>query len=254
MRKLLALVMVGMLFLSGCTAGAQGQQPVYTGAASDGSQQTGLVVSGEGLASYVPNIAILHLGIEAQETTVAAAQAEAADAMAKVVAALKAKGVADKDIQTQQYSIQPITQWVEEAAGSVTKGRQVIIGYQVTNSVQAKLRQLDQAGPVIDAVAAAGGDLTRIDSISFTKEDIAQEKNTARAAAISDAQAKAQQMAGLLGITLGKPMYITESSPYVPPTRDYYGIAPGAAPAAPTPILPGEQQLTVTVQIVYSIM
>ena len=254
MRKLVLLAIVGLLFLSGCTAGAEGQQPVYTSAASDGTQQTGLVVSGEGRASYVPDVAILRLGIESQETTVAQAQAKASDAMGKVVAALKAKGIADKDIQTQQFSIQPITQWVEEVVSGLKRGRQVIVGYQVTNTVQAKLRQIDQAGPVIDAVAAAGGDLTRIDSISFTKEDITQDKNLAREKAVREAQAKAQQIAGLLGVTLGKPMYITESSPFTPPTRDYYGVAPAAAPGAPTPILPGEQELTVTVQIVYSII
>jgi len=173
--------------------------------------------------------------------------------MAKVVAALKGKGVADKDIQTEQFSIQPVTQWVEEGVSGSKTGRQVVIGYQVTNTVQAKLRKMDQAGAVIDAVALAGGDLTRIDSISFTKEDITQERNLAREKAVKDAQAKAQQIAGLLGITLGQPTYITESSPYVPVTRDYYAAGAATSSQAPTPVLPGEQELTVTVQIVYAI-
>ena len=252
MRKLLVLVMVGMLFLAGCAPGAQGQQPVYT-TASNSAQQTGLVVSGEGWASYIPDVAILRLGIDSQETTVALAQQKAAAAMAKVVAALKAKGVADKDIQTQQFSIQPITQWVEEVVSGLKRGRQIIVGYQVTNTVQAKLRQIDQAGSAIDAVAEAGGDLTRIDSISFTKEDTTQDKNAARAAAVRDAQAKAQQIAGLMGITLGKPIYITESSPFAPTPIYYPGRDAAQGASAPTPILPGEQELTVTVQIVYGI-
>ena len=253
MRKLFVFVMVGMLFLAGCTTGAQGQVTPYTSAASDGSQLTGLVVSGEGRGTYVPDVAILGLGIESQENTVALAQEKAAAAMAKVVAALKGKGVADKDIQTEQFSIQPVTQWVEEGVSGSKTGRQVVIGYQVTNTVQAKLRKMDQAGAVIDAVALAGGDLTRIDSISFTKEDITQERNLAREKAVKDAQAKAQQIAGLLGITLGQPTYITESSPYVPVTRDYYAAGAATSSQAPTPVLPGEQELTVTVQIVYAI-
>jgi len=253
MRKLLVFVMVGMLFLAGCTTGAQGQVPAYNSAVSDGAQQTGLVVGGEGRGTYVPDVAILRLGIDSQENTVALAQQKAAAAMAKVVAALKAKGVADKDIQTQQFSIQPITQWVEEVVSGLKRGRQVIVGYQVTNTVQAKLRQMGQAGATIDAVAEAGGDLTRIDSISFTKEDITQEKNLAREKAVKDAQAKAQQIAALTGIALGQPIYITESTPYVYATKDYYAGGLPAASEAVTPIVSGEQEFTVTVQIVYAI-
>jgi uncharacterized protein YggE len=259
MRKSVLLVIVGLLFLAGCAVKEQGAVPVGavgavgTSAVLDATQQTGLVVSGEAQGTYVPNIAVLSLGIEDQETTVAQAQLNARDAMAKVVAALTARGVADKDIQTQQFSIQPVTQWTEETVGGITKGKQVIVGYQVTNTVQAKLRKIDEAGPVIDAVAEAGGDLTRINSISFTKEDISQEKNLAREKAVKDAQAKAQQIAGLLGITLGQPIYITESSPSVSTSRAYYGVAPAAAPEAPTPVLAGEQEFTVTVQIIYAI-
>ena len=252
MRNLLVLVMVGMLFLAGCTA-AQDQVPTYTSAVGDGAQQTGMVVSGEGRGTYVPDVAILMLGIESQEVTVAESQQKASEAMAKVVAALKAKGIADKDIQTQQFSIQAVTQWVEEDVSGLKRGRQIVVGYQVTNTVQAKLRQMGQAGATIDAVAEAGGDLTRIDSISFTKEDITQEKNLAREKAVKDAQAKAQQIAGLLGIELGKPLYITESSPYMPVPGPIYGARADAAGAPSTPILVGEQQLTVNVQIIYSI-
>jgi uncharacterized protein YggE len=254
MRKLVLLAIVGLLFLAGCTLREQGAELAQ--GASDvlqGTQQTGLVVSGEGLGSYVPDIAILRLGIESQETTVAQAQLRAQEAMAKVVAALKGKGVADKDIQTQYFSIQPVTPYIEETVGGRRRGRQITVGYIVSNTVQAKLRKVDQAGPVIDAVAEAGGDLTRIDSIGFTKEDITQEKNLAREKAVKDAQAKAQQIAGLLGIALGQPVYITENSPYVSVTRDYYAAGAATSSEAPTPVLPGEQELTVTVQIVYAI-
>jgi len=253
MKKVVLLVIVALLFLGACKAEAQDVVPGVTSAALDAPQQTGLVVSGEGVGSYVPDIAILRLGIEAQETTVAQAQLLARDAMSKVVAALKAKGVADKDIQTQYFSIQPVTQYVEDTVGGIKRGRQVIVGYVVDNTVQAKLRKVDDAGPIIDAVAAAGGDLTRINSISFTKEDVTVEKNLAREKAVKDAQAKAQQIASLLGIKLGKPLYITESSPYIPSPSPVYARAADAAGAPTTPIQVGEQDLTVTVQIVYAI-
>ncbi len=255
MRKLVLLAIVGLLFLAGCTLREQGAELAQgASAVLQGTEQTGLVVSGEGRGTYVPDIAVLRLGIEAQETTVAQAQLRAQEAMAGVVAALREKGVADKDIQTQYFSIQPVTQWIEETVEGIRRGKQVTVGYLVANTVQAKLRKVDEAGPIIDAVALAGGDLTRIDSISFTKEDISQEKNLAREKAVKDAQAKAQQIAGLLGIELGKPLYITESSPYIPAPSPIYAARPaGAAEAPPTPILPGEQELTVSVQIVYAI-
>ncbi|MBU2009204.1 MAG: SIMPL domain-containing protein [Chloroflexi bacterium] len=252
MRKLVLLAIVGLLFLAGCTLREQGAVPQGASAVLQATEQTGLVVSGEGLGTYVPDIAVLRLGIASQETTVAQAQLRAREAMAKVVAALKGKGVADKDIQTQYFSIQPVTQYIEETVGGIRRGRQITVGYLVSNTVQAKLRKVDEAGPIIDAVAEAGGDLTRIDSIGFTKEDITQEKNLAREKAVKDAQAKAQQIAGLLGIELGKPLYITESSPYMPVPGPIYARAE-AAGAPSTPILVGEQQLTVTVQIIYSI-
>lgn len=253
MRKLVLLAIIGLLFLAGCTLREQGAVPQGTSAVLQATEQTGLVVSGEGQGSYVPDIAVLRLGIESQETTVAQAQLRAREAMAKVVAALRGKGVADKDIQTQYFSIQPVTQYIEETVGGIRRGKQITVGYLVSNTVQAKLRKVDEAGPIIDAVAEAGGDLTRIDSISFTKEDISQEKNLAREKAVKDAQAKAQQIAGLLGIELGKPLYITESSPYTPVPSPIYARAAEAAGAPPTPILVGEQELTVTVQIVYAI-
>lgn len=252
MRKLVLLAIVGLLFLAGCTLREQGAVPQGTSAVLQAAEQTGLVVSGEGQGSYVPDIAVLRLGIESQETTVAQAQLRAREAMAKVVAALRGKGVADKDIQTQYFSIQPVTQYIEETVGGIRRGKQITVGYLVSNTVQAKLRKVDEAGPIIDAVAEAGGDLTRINSISFTKEDITQEKNLAREKAVKDAQAKAQQIAGLLGIELGKPLYITESSPYTPVPSPIYARAEDAG-APPTPILVGEQELTVTVQIVYAI-
>jgi len=253
MRKLVLLAIVGLLFLAGCTLREQGAVPQGASAVLQAAEQTGMVVSGEGLSTYVPDIAVLRLGIASQETTVAQAQLRAREAMAKVVAALKGKGVADKDIQTQYFSIQPVTQYIEETVGGIRRGRQITVGYLVSNTVQAKLRKVDEAGPIIDAVAVAGGDLTRIDSIGFTKEDITQEKNLAREKAVKDAQAKAQQIAGLLGIELGKPLYITESSPYMPVPSPIYARAAEAAGAPSTPILVGEQELTVTVQIIYAI-
>jgi len=242
----LILVVVG---LSGCSSGG-----TTVGGGNEGlkvnlnSQQEGIWVNGEGKVLAVPDVAILRLGIEAQEANVAEAQAQAAEAMDKVMAALKGEGVAEKDIQTQNFNIQKVTRWDDE------KQQEVVIGYRVTNMVTAKIRNVAKAGAVIDAVATAGGDLTRIDSIGFTVDDPTAYYGEARQKAVADAKAKAEQLAELAGVKLGKPAYISESS-YMPgPIYRQDIIEKAAAPAVETPISPGEMEITLNVQLAYAIL
>jgi len=247
------LVMI-LVSAGGCVygEGAQVTPPSiagYVGAPviSSSQQQVGLWVNGEGKSKATPDLVLLSLGIEAESKTVARAQQDAAQAMDDVMKALKANGLADKDIQTQRFSILPVTQWIED------QQRQIITGYRVTNIVIAKIRQVDKVGPVIDAVAEAGGNLTRIDNIAFSIDDPTPNYNEARAKAIEDAMDKAKQMAAAANIKLGKLIYISESTPYVPPVaiRDYAMKAEAAAPT--TPISPGELEIQVNVQMVYEI-
>jgi uncharacterized protein YggE len=249
---IVTLVMI-LITVAGCTygGGAQVTPPTiagYMGAPiiTSSQQQTGLWVNGEGKSTAAPDLVILSLGVEAESKTVARAQQDASQAMDAVMQALKSNGVADKDIQTQRFSIYPVTQWIED------QQRQIITGYRVTNIVIAKIRQLDKAGPIIDAVAAAGGNLTRIDNIGFSIEDPSPQYNDARAKAIDDAMAKAKQMAGAADVKLGRLIYMSESTPYVPniAVKDY---AMRAEAAGPTPISPGELEIQVNVQMVYEI-
>ena len=205
------------------------------------SQEEGIWVTGEGEVMAVPDIATLRLGIEAQEATVAEAQSQAIEAMDRVMAALIDNGVAENDIQTQYFSIRQITRWVDE--------EQVVVGYRVTNMVTTKIRDIDKAGAIIDAVAEAGGDLTRIDSIGFSVDDPSAYYEQARQEAMADANAKAEQLAELAGVTLGKATYISEGI-QVPPT---IRIAE-AAISAVTPISPGEVEVSISVQVAYAIL
>jgi hypothetical protein len=243
----LILAVVG---LSGCSQGstALGALPSEL-KLSLNNQQEGIWVSGDGKVSAVPDIAILRLGIEAQEVSVADAQAQAAEAMNAVMAALTDNGLAEKDIQTQYFNIQRVTRWDEN------KGQEVLLGYRVTNMITAKIRDMEKVGAIIDAAASAGGDLTRIDSVSFSIEDPSAYQTEARQKAMADAAAKAKQMAGLAGVTLGKPTYITENA-YIPSPvyrQDFFEKAAGA-PAMETPISPGELEVSSTVQITYAIL
>ena len=249
----LVLAIVG---LSGCAAPAKVNLV---------SQQEGLWVTGRGEVMAVPDIATLRLGIEAQADTVAEAQSQAVEAMDKVMTALIDNGVAEKDIQTQYFSIRPIKRWVEskskyrekvdEPEVVVYEKEEVIVGYRVTNKVTAKIRDIDKAGAIIDAVAEAGGDLTRIDSLSFSVDDPSAYYEEARGKAMADAKAKAEQLAELAGVTLGKPTYISEGV-QTPPIKYMLRdeIAGPPSPGLTTPISPGEMEISLTVQVVYAIL
>ncbi|MFC1990360.1 SIMPL domain-containing protein [Chloroflexota bacterium] len=213
------------------------------------SQQAGIWVSGEGKVTVVPDIATLRLGIEAQEVSVATAQSKATEAMDKVMTALTKNGVAEKDIQVQQFSIRQVTKWDR------VKEEEIVTGYRVTHMVTAKIRNIDKTGTIIDAVAEAGGDLTRINSVSLSVDDPSAYHGEAREKAMAEAKAKAKQLAGLAGVTLGKPTYISEST-YTPGPiyrQDMIEKAAGA-PAVETPISPGEVEITLTIQVAYAIL
>jgi uncharacterized protein YggE len=113
---------------------------------------------------------------------------------------------------------------------------------------------MENVGAIIDAVAVAGGDLTRIDGISFTVEDPSPYLDQARVEAMADAASKAEQLAEMAGVELGKATYIVENTAYPYPVRQnlYEGVA--AAPAMETPISPGELEISLNVQIAYAIL
>jgi len=204
-------------------------------------------VTGEGKVTVVPDVAILNLGVEAQATTVAEAQQQAAEAMDAVIEELDEHGVAKKDIKTQHYSIYPVKRWEND--------KEILIGYRVNNMVTTKIREVDDTGIIIDAVARAGGDYIRINGISFTVDDPTAYYEEAREKAIADAETKAEQLADLADVRLGKPIYINEAGGYIPIIREYPARAEGIpVPApAPTPISPGETEVSLIIQVAYSI-
>ena len=254
-RKSLIILSVALLFI---TVGAVGCETLSPPSSSSGAsslvsgifnqQNTGIWVSGEGAVSAVPDVAVLSLGVEVQSGSVAEAQSYAATTMTTVVNELDNFGVAEKDIKTSQFSIAPVRRWSEK------DGREILIGYRVTNTVTARVRNIDNTGAIIDAAARAGGDYIVINSISFTVDEPSEYYEEARELAMADAKAKAEQLADLGDVKLGKPIYINETGAYMPVVREFYGEATIAAPAAPsTPISAGETEIRLSVQVVYSI-
>jgi uncharacterized protein YggE len=232
------LVLTG-LFLSGCggTAGS---------ANGRSAQQTGIWVTGEGKVEAAPDIVAVQLGTVAQSKTVADAQRQANAAMTQMMNALKTNGVAETDIQTSYFSVQVVTHYDPATQQSVPDG------YSITNLLMVKIRDVAKAGSIIDSVVQAGGDLTRIDSISFSIDDPIALYDQAREKAMADAADKANQLAKLSGVKLGKPAYVTENStPVVQPPSPVY--AKTAADSTGTQISPGQLEITVDVQVAYAI-
>jgi uncharacterized protein YggE len=233
-----AIVVLASVMLVGC-------QAANTGTSISAYQQTGISVSGQGKVTATPDVANIQLGIQAQAATVAGAQAQATKAMNDVMTALASNGVAQKDIQTQYFNISQTTSWDN------TKNIQIVTGYQVTNSVTAKIRDISKAGSVIDSVAAAGGDLVRVNGVQFAIDDPTAINIQARDLAMADAKASASQLAKAAGVTLGNPISITESSSYAPQNVVYAKDA--ASGVSSTPISAGQMDITLSVQVVYSI-
>jgi uncharacterized protein YggE len=246
------------MFLLGLTAIAALAMSVWgcgTAAAADGTpgsvyvvgQNTGISVSGIGKITVTPDTAVINMGVQVEGLTVTVAQQAAAAAMDKVMVALKADGIADTDIKTTGYSVYPVYNYDSGKTPAIT-------GYSVSNTITVKVRSVGDAGSVLDDVATAAGNDIRINNISFTIDNPEQYNEEARALAMADALQRAQQLADLGGVELGKPAYITESGGYTPQPPIYYDSRAGAAvPEIVTPISPGETELQLSVQVVYNI-
>lgn len=209
--------------------------------------QTGISVSGHGSITVVPDIAVLTLGVEVTAPTVAAARTEAAALMKAVRASLDANAIGSEDIKTLSFSIQPQYLFQRDEQPKIT-------GYTVSNRVSVKVRDLDAVSDVLDDAAEAGGDAVRINTISFTVDDPEQYTADARKAAVEDAHKRAEALAALAGVTLGKVRSISESGASIPfAERRFGGAVLQSAAAPPTPISPGETEISLSVFIVYEI-
>ena len=208
------------------------------------TDQPVIAAVGTGKVTAPPDLLTLVIGVETRATSSDAALKDNANRANALIDTLKRHGVAAKDIATSQLSISP----------TYDNNGQHITGYQVSNLVTAKVHDIQGAGSLIDAAAGAAGDAVRIQQIAFGFDDDSALLAQARADAVRRAHDQADQMARAAGVRLGKVRSISEGSAVTPQPRYNLGAAaaPGA-PAAPTPIEPGTQDLTVTVTAVYDI-
>ena len=144
-----------------------------------------------------PDLALLNLGVESKAETVEAARAEAAAAMTNIIEVLRARNIADEDIQTRFFNISPEYTFEEVLENGRLHSKQVLSGYRVTNNVIVKVRDINILGVTIDEVVQAAGDATRIQSIQFAAEDTSIAQTQAREKAVMDAFAKAEEFVGV---------------------------------------------------------
>lgn len=244
-RQLLLAIFMALIVALAVQVGCGSREASST--ANVTTQQTGISVTGEGKVSVDPDLAIVRLGVEAKASTVMEARDDAAEAMGDIMAALTDKGIEEKDIQTQRFTIYPYT---ERKTNDIVEK-----GFRVTNVVVAKIREVDNVAEIVDAVAIAGGDLTRVESLTFTVDDPSPFEEQAREEAMADAKAKAEQLAKLGDVKLGKPTFISEGGGFIPMPYPYEVMGMGMAEEAgvPTPISAGEIEVQLNVQVIYAI-
>jgi uncharacterized protein len=217
-----------------------------TGAPSGTATAVGITVSGTGTVSGTPDSLRLSMGVSVTRPTVTAALDAANGSAAKLQSALRQRGVAEKDLQTSGVSIQP--QYAESGGGKAP----AISGYAVEESVTAVLRDLKRAGDTITAAAQAGGDATRITSVSLDLTDTGALVTAARGRAFDQAKEKAQQYAKAAGMRLSAVVSITEQV-QTPQPLDVSRAAAVPDAAKAVPIAAGSAEVAVTVTVVFGV-
>lgn len=244
----LALVIAGIFVglvagpvLAGAMAPRTGSPAVA--AAGDQPPEHTIAVTGSGKITVVPDQATIRLGVSLERQTAKAARQAAAQAMTRVVDAIRRLGIADADIATSSISLGPVYNY---SNGSAPRVR----GYQLTNIVTVTVRDLDVIGDVLDDGVLAGA--TSVEGISFDVADRAAAEAKAREAAVQDAKAKAETLANGVGVQITGVASMSESVS-TPIWYDRMYAAGAVAEDASTPILAGSTDVAISVSVTFLI-
>jgi uncharacterized protein YggE len=225
-------------------------------------------VSGHGEIQAAPTLAEVTFSVVSDKPTAQAAQSDAAQKQAAVSAYLKQAGIAEVDIQTSGYSVypqysyqnavcpqpMPLTSGAASSQPTVycPPGKQVLTGYEASQSTTVKIRDLAKVGDVLAGVGQAGA--TEISSPTFTFDDPNAPQNEARQAAIADAKQKAEELAKELGVSLVRVVSFSENGSGYPRPMMYAASAAGASTKSSAPqINPGQNTVTDDVTVTYEI-
>src|SRR5271166_5224383 len=233
-RKSIALAAAGLTIaaLSACDK--------HNATPAPGANPRQVTVVGSGQVQGVPDTLTADVGIEFTAPDVTAAMNQTNDRQQAVINAVTGAGVDRKDISTTEVSLQP---QYDSSGGGIT-------GYRADNSIRVKIHPTDSASHVLAVIVGAGGDATRINSVSYSIADDSQLVKDARARAFQDAKNRADQYAQLSGLRLGKVLSISEATGSTPTA--------GAPPAPPraafaVPLEPGQQTVSFSVTAVWEL-
>ncbi|WP_093333037.1 SIMPL domain-containing protein [Sphingomonas rubra] len=203
-----------------------------------------LDVVAEGRTTRVPDLATIRAGVVSQAPTAAQAIADNAKAMERVLAALRRAGVASRDVATASVSLQPQYRYADGQPPAIT-------GYQATNSVSVRFRDVARSGAVLDALVAQGANQIEGPDLSVSEPDAALDE--ARTDAVKRARARAELYARAAGLRVSRIVSIAEAGqdaggPDRPPVLYARAMAADSA-RAPTAIAAGEKDITATLQV-----
>ncbi|PKO23693.1 MAG: hypothetical protein CVU38_02870 [Chloroflexi bacterium HGW-Chloroflexi-1] len=250
MFALAALTLVGALLLSGCA-------PAVTAAplAAGESPTRTITVVGRGEVQAKPDVAHSNIGVEVTAPTVAEAMTDAKARMASILDALKKLGIAEKDIQTSNFSINFERQtpearmpMLEQGAPATTEAASGV--YHVSNMVKVTIRDLDQVGAVLDAAVEAGAN--NVWGVYFGLDDTSILETQAREKAVADARARADSLARLTGVNVGNVIAVSEVIGSTP-GADFSKALAMAYESSGGPIEAGELTFSTQIQVVYAI-
>jgi len=200
-----------------------------------------VVVSGEGKVNVVPDLAQVRSGVTTNAKNVKEAVESNSRIMAAIITALTESGIAQKDVQTAQFSIQPVYSSQDQHSESK------LTAYRVSNQVIAKIRHIDKLGDVLERLAAAGA--TDVWNIDFMVSDPSKALDEARETAIADARRKAEVFARAAGVTLGRVVTIEEEGAAAEPLSMRNRPMAAARDAAAVPIASGENTVRAVVTV-----
>lgn len=231
------------LLASACLLGANAAV-----AEDNAPREATITVSGNGEARATPDTAIVTLAVTKQEKTARESLDANNTAMSAVLDALKADGIEARDLQTSGFTIQPVYDYSQNNDGS--QKPPVLVGYQTTNSLTIRLRDLSKAGALIDKSVTLG--INQGGDIRFVNEDTAAILKDARAKAMKDAIAKAKELTAAAGVDVGRIVDISETVSNPMPMPMMAMAEKADAPRA-VPMAPGENSYNVSVNVTFAI-
>lgn len=201
---------------------------------------TVLDVSATGSSTRVPDLAVIQAGVVTQAATAAEAMQQNSAQMAKVLAALRKAGIAERDIQTSTINLSPQYRYAQNEAP-------VITGYQASNQVSVRFRDVAKSGTILDTLVREGANNISGPNLTIDKPDAALDE--ARVDAVKKARARAELYAQAAGLKVERILAISEGGAMPPSPMPVMMMRAAAAPAADTEVAAGERELNVTITV-----